>query len=191
MRKRYIFIGVLAVIALLGCVATGIVVSSTGSDIDAQKQQISSLQNRQSVQTAAKGSNSREVTIDKNRSIEDTSAIRSALISAVTWTNGYDKGRTNFLSSYDVPENSTVATQFLPKDGPLGNGVNIDDIKIGGYLPLPTTIVVYPVDFKDYVYTYYVYCQYTAYGFDAWNTMFKFQVNVEGKIVGIDYIGLD
>lgn len=191
MRKRYIFIGVLAVVAILVGVATGIVVASTASDMNAQKQQISSLQNKQSVQIAAKDTNKREVTIDRNRSIEDTSVIRSALISAVTWTNGYDKGRTNFLSSYNLPENSTVATQFLPKEGPLGNGVTIDNIKIGGYLPLPTTIAVYPVDFKDYVYTYYVYCQYTAYGFDAWDTMFKFQVNVEGKIVGIDYIGLD
>ena len=55
MRKRYIFIGVLAVIAVLVGVATGIVVTSTASDMNAQKQQISSLQNKQSVQTAAKG----------------------------------------------------------------------------------------------------------------------------------------
>lgn len=192
MRKCYIFLGILAVIAVLAGVTTGIVVASTSSDIAAQNQQISSLQNKQSVQTAAKGANTREVTIDKNRSIEDTSAIRSALISAVSWSSSnYDKSRTQFLTNYKIADNSTVATQFLPKDGPLGNGMTLDKLQGSYYNPLPTTIVVYPVDFKDYVYTYYVYCQYTAYGFDNWDTMFKFQVNVEGKIVGIDYIGLD
>ena len=65
MRKRYIFIGVLAVVAVLVGVATGIVATSTASDMNAQKQQISSLQNKQSVQTAAKDTNKRDVTIDR------------------------------------------------------------------------------------------------------------------------------